>query len=1428
MDSEPKPSADGARPSFGVGVAAARPPTDGACGGPRRCSAASPDGPPASAAGSGSRACAGGTSTRTDGSGVGAGVRAPADRLLAVAGRDEDPAAVSAADSPLGGEPSGPDWRRWSPAVAAGSRGGPRRPPTGLADDRAARWRHRGRHGDGAGCHRRPPAGPSGRHPARPRAAGRAAHLRRGAPAAGSGRPSPPAVRPLEVAGPTDGGLPPDLVALRRSLTWPGFIKTSPPSAGPRPAARRVRRRSRSTRAPERRHVRPRHPPVRLAAAGAERSVRQDHRRVAPDGRLSGSVAAGARPRRAAARERSGQDRVARERTSRRGRRRYIGLDGVHRRRAARRVGRRGRRRSRPVDRRYRRVARPRRSVSARAANQPRATASPTAACAPTPMPAGPSTSGARPTPRRARSPSVFEPGSPPVRRSLASADRRALQTSDRRAYRIPGTWSGTETRTATTASRRPPTAPMTVVRSTSPVQRTEATGGAGSRAGPAPTRVDRPAARPTVGIEAGPRTQRTEATQSGPAPRAGPAPTRVNALPPRRSPDRYGLPLSRDRSHTGGVAAPPARPPRCRVPGVAEVTERATRPRRPTLNPLTRRRWPPRAACGRRRARLPRRRSPSAASAHVQRTGPPVRSTASRQRRSGEPRPGLARTDRVDVPGRDDRRHARARRAVACLRRASAAGGDPSPSAGRGGRWCVSASVGGSARRRWRGRGRRARPVPRCRSGGASGLRGAAAPARPVSRRWAGGCVAGEALAVPGAWSASGLAVGAAGHGAATGARAAGSVAVSGVGAARRRWACGVVASPGSAWSSRPRDRCSAWPLSWPNPSCHSAWWRSGREARRGAFRPPVRRRVLARSTGTPGRLAVERCGRGGPGRRASAGPGPAVGAATRRHGRTAGRAGPSASWRYRPGRRRPPPTASDRRPGRRRRRCPSPAAGAEQRRWPSPPPAAVVLGTALVADRHRRRRPRGTGRGVARPRPPARRCVAPRATSPLAPRPSRVGVSRSDEIVAPDGRRTVVAGLHAPLERTPTRWDLADGETLPAHLGDRSPAPFDQRRPVRRRPGRRCGPLRSADLHGDLAGAAAWDGSRPDRRMVRIPPRLGRATSPADVFLEELRRHHYQPPRPLPVRYRPLATAIVGERRVHVSTNVASRRALQRVGKRAATTGDTIHLRRAGAAGRGARPRADPRRPPSPEPRFFADDRRGPEERQADEVARIMTRAPILPRTTAAGERAAADRRRRQRGRDRHVRRRTTSGGSITGDGSPAPSAAAARGGDRGTRRRPRSATADRRPPQAGGRRGTRPPPRPHRHDGPPRHHASDAPARRQARRPDCSASSTASSSCSRSASSPSSSGAAAASEEASRWHHARPAAEGLPRGRDGRPHRVHVQPGRVLLLPEQPLGVRPDPRQGDAVDALRRWRGRLVQPQPRVRHDGRRHRR
>jgi hypothetical protein len=125
----------------------------------------------------------------------------------------------------------------------------------------------------------------------------------------------------------------------------------------------------------------------------------------------------------------------------------------------------------------------------------------------------------------------------------------------------------------------------------------------------------------------------------------------------------------------------------------------------------------------------------------------------------------------------------------------------------------------------------------------------------------------------------------------------------------------------------------------------------------------------------------------------------------------------------------------------------------------------------------------------------------------------------------------------------------------------------------------------------------------------------------TPAAVFSAELVRHGPPDrPRPIPMSYRPLATAIVGERPVHVSTGRASRRALARVGKRAATTGDTIHLDTPRPAPEVIAHELTHVAHPSPVPRFFDDDDRGPEERQAEQVAAIMRRAPILARPAAA----------------------------------------------------------------------------------------------------------------------------------------------------------------------------------------------------------------
>lgn len=108
------------------------------------------------------------------------------------------------------------------------------------------------------------------------------------------------------------------------------------------------------------------------------------------------------------------------------------------------------------------------------------------------------------------------------------------------------------------------------------------------------------------------------------------------------------------------------------------------------------------------------------------------------------------------------------------------------------------------------------------------------------------------------------------------------------------------------------------------------------------------------------------------------------------------------------------------------------------------------------------------------------------------------------------------------------------------------------------------------------------------------------------------------------LPSLWRPLATAIVGERPVRMGTGPASRAALRAAGKVAATVGDTVHL---------ARPLRGPADAPllahelthvahrSPEPRFFDDHRDSPEERRADLVADVIRRSPVLPRPGAAG---------------------------------------------------------------------------------------------------------------------------------------------------------------------------------------------------------------
>jgi hypothetical protein len=121
------------------------------------------------------------------------------------------------------------------------------------------------------------------------------------------------------------------------------------------------------------------------------------------------------------------------------------------------------------------------------------------------------------------------------------------------------------------------------------------------------------------------------------------------------------------------------------------------------------------------------------------------------------------------------------------------------------------------------------------------------------------------------------------------------------------------------------------------------------------------------------------------------------------------------------------------------------------------------------------------------------------------------------------------------------------------------------------------------------------------------------------AEQFMSELSRTVRRTPAPLPTTYRPMADTIAGGRTVMLSTDPASRRALRSVRKVAATTGDTIHLDPASVPTR----RLDEViahelthvAHPSPTPRFFDDIDDSPEERKAEQIARVMARSPLAP---------------------------------------------------------------------------------------------------------------------------------------------------------------------------------------------------------------------
>lgn len=125
----------------------------------------------------------------------------------------------------------------------------------------------------------------------------------------------------------------------------------------------------------------------------------------------------------------------------------------------------------------------------------------------------------------------------------------------------------------------------------------------------------------------------------------------------------------------------------------------------------------------------------------------------------------------------------------------------------------------------------------------------------------------------------------------------------------------------------------------------------------------------------------------------------------------------------------------------------------------------------------------------------------------------------------------------------------------------------------------------------------------------------------------MDELSTTIQRRPDRLPSTYRPMSDAITGGRRVMLSSDSNSRRALRSVGKVAATTNDVIHLDTTMTP----RHRLDEViahelthvAHPSPTPRFFDDIDHSPEERKAEQMAELIARSPLAPNSPAASRR-------------------------------------------------------------------------------------------------------------------------------------------------------------------------------------------------------------
>jgi hypothetical protein len=148
-------------------------------------------------------------------------------------------------------------------------------------------------------------------------------------------------------------------------------------------------------------------------------------------------------------------------------------------------------------------------------------------------------------------------------------------------------------------------------------------------------------------------------------------------------------------------------------------------------------------------------------------------------------------------------------------------------------------------------------------------------------------------------------------------------------------------------------------------------------------------------------------------------------------------------------------------------------------------------------------------------------------------------------------------------------------------------------------------------------IVGSAAPPSLAPTSDLPVSPPAIV-PSDPGEQFNRVLDQHRTPRARPLPRRFEPIARSIVPRPdRVRVSTDLASRAALEAVGKVAATAGDIVHLARPLDASSAMidilAHELTHVAHPSPAVRFYDDHRDSKEERLASEMGSIMAKAPV-----------------------------------------------------------------------------------------------------------------------------------------------------------------------------------------------------------------------